>query len=518
MVNRKLGLICVLALAFRLFLLPLIHHPGIADSNHYYNLGKRLAEGHGYTIDYIWQYNNPPDNMVHPDDYWMPLNGLIVGAAMRVFGTSVTAALIPFILLGSLIPIIGYYAARQFDCSENASLFAAAVVAFLPEFVLNSLRTDTTIPNIVFVCGSILLLTRGLRRGGIMPFIGSGILAGLAHQQRSDSALLLPMLAVTLIVYVLWGRQFAVKTARWRYVVLIPIIAIAIAVPWALRNLELAGTISTPKLDSMFYLTDYLDHYVYSRELSLQTLLASQTVSQLIGKRLFEMAATIKLMYTTLGMFLPVAVVGGGVLLIRGRDRDRLMTLAPTLILLGGFFFFYTVLVPFKSQGGSMKKAYLSLIPLLIPIAAYALERALVDTRIRNMTMILVVGFLALNAFDLVRSDARFTNNYLNTMRGIVSDIQSLPDTNGDGEITLMAQDPFMLRFLGIRSALIPSDTREAVLEVAQRYGLDYMLMPPDRPTLDPIYNQTDFDPRFVPVLDIPGTAMSLYGFNFDVD
>src|SRR5690606_35733747 len=190
---------------------------------------------------------------------------------------------------------------------------------------LNSLRTDTTMPNVLLVCASILLLTNGLRRGAIWAFAGSGIAAGLAYLVRSDSSLLLPMLAVTLLVYALWGRD-AARPARWRYAALIPLLAVLIALPWSLRNLQLSGTITTPKLDYMFYLTDFREHFVYDTELSLQTLLASQTPAQLIGKRLFEMAASVKLMYTTLDVFLPVAVAGGLLLVLAARDRQRLLT------------------------------------------------------------------------------------------------------------------------------------------------------------------------------------------------
>src|SRR5690606_12299715 len=158
-------------------------------------------------------------------------------------------------------------------------------------------------------------------------------------------------------------------------------------------------------------------HFVYDTELSLQTLLASQTPAQLIGKRLFEMAASVKLMYTTLDVFLPVAVAGGLLLVLAARDRQRLLTLAPTLILLGGVFVFYTIFVPLKSQVGSFKKAYLTLIPLLLPLAGYALERVIHDQRMRVGTMALALLFLGANAVELVRADARFVADYLRYMR-----------------------------------------------------------------------------------------------------
>lgn len=513
--NIKLLLICLAALALRLALLPFIQHPGIGDSNHYYNLGIFLAEGRGYTIDYIWQYNNPPADLVHPEDYWMPLTGLFPAASFRLFGVSVTAALLPFVLMGACIPALAYWAGRQFGISEGAALFAAAAAAVLPEFVLNSLRTDTTVPNLLLVGVSILLLTRGLRRGGILNFAGSGLVAGLAYLVRSDSSLLLPMFVVTLLVYWRWGKAISAQPRRWWYAALVPLVALLVALPWSLRNLDLTGTISTPKLDYMFYLTDFRDHWVYSTELNLDTLLASQTPAQLIGKRLFEMAASAKLLYTQLDVFLAVAVFGGLLLLLRARDREKWLALAPTLILLGGVFVFYTILVPFKSEGGSFKKEYLTVIPLLLPLAGYALEKAVTDQRMRLGVMALALLFTGANAVELVRADARFAANYLNTMQGVAAQAQALPDTNGDGEIILMAQDPFMLRYVGIRSVMIPMENRDVILEVARRYGVDYIMLPPDRPALDAVYSGTETDPRFVPIYDSTGHNLAFFGLDY---
>ena len=41
--HGTLLLICGLALALRLFLLPMLHNPGLHDALHYYNLGARLG-------------------------------------------------------------------------------------------------------------------------------------------------------------------------------------------------------------------------------------------------------------------------------------------------------------------------------------------------------------------------------------------------------------------------------------------------------------------------------------------
>ena len=112
-------------------------------------------------------------------------------------------------------------------------------------------------------------------------------------------------------------------------------------------------------------------------------MLASQTPGEIVGKRLFEMAAAAKMMIDTLDA-LPIFVIGGLLLLVGLRDRERLITLSPVLILLLGAFVAYTVLIPYKAQAGSYKKFYLALVPLLLPLAAFALEHAVQNHRVRR--------------------------------------------------------------------------------------------------------------------------------------
>ncbi len=506
--HYKLLLLILAAFALRVLLATFVNHPGIGDPNHYYNLGVALVEGRGFTMDYIWHYNDPPPigTLEYPFDHWMPLAGVLAAGGMAVFGQGILAALLPFMLCGALLCLVGYAAARQFGCGAGTSLFVAATCALLPEFVLNSLRTDTTLPNTLFVCSSILLLTHGLRHNHLWVYLGSGVMAGLAYLTRNDALLLLPMLAVTLVLYMRWGRL-----QRGYRVLLMPLVALLVIAPWLVRNQQALGYLTTRETQTMYFFTDQRDHYAYNRDFTLYTMLEQQTPAQIIGKRLFEMAAAVKLMYTTLDVFLPVAVIGGLLLVISLRDRERLLTLAPTLILLLGVLVFYALLVPYKAQAGSFKKAYLTLIPLLLPLAGYALERAITDGRIRAGTMLLALAFLGTNSVELVRADAAFTRLYSDYIAQVANAARALPDTNADGEIILMAQDPFMFRIHGLRTVMLPMENRETVLEVAQRYNVDYLMMPPDRPALDALYTGTEDDPRFVRAAEISGTNAVLY-------
>ena len=516
--GRWLAAICLGAVVLRAALALFAEHPGVADPNHYYNLGRQLIAGRGFETDYLWHYYNPPETINHPDDFWMPLAGVLAAGGMALFGETVQGALVPFIVLGGLLPAAVYLAARQFGCGAEGALYAAAFGAVLPEFVMNSVRTDTLIPNALFVTLAIMLLVSGLRSGRAIAFAGSGLFAGLAYLTRGDNLLLIPMLIVTLAVYWLTARFGAQPFPRRRLAaaLLVPLVAGAVAAPWLARNVSETGAALTPNLNRTFFLTDFRDHYAYGRELTWDTLRASQTWGQIIGKRLFELAASVKIMFTTLDIVLPVAIGGGLLLLLARRDADRLLILAPTLILLGGLFVFYGVLAPYGSQGGSFKKGYLSLVPLLLPVGAYAFQEAIPRLVYRRAAVALTLAFMTANAVELTRADIRFNTTYLREMERVRDTALSLPDTNGDGEIILMAQDQFMLRFLGLRSVQIPMEDRETVLEVARRYDVDYLMMPPARPSLDPLYDGEETDPRFVPAAKVPGTPVELYRFNYD--
>lgn len=520
-----LGLICLAALGLRLALLAsLVDFPGIADPLHYYNMGVRLVEGHGFTIDYIWQYTLPPESIEHPEEHWMPLAAVLAAAPMALIGVQPAVAIVPFALLGALLPVASYAAARQMRLSAPAALFAAAGAALLPEFVLNSLRTDTTIPAALFVSGSVILLTDGLRSGRAAAFAASGALGGLAYLTRNDGVLLLPMLAVTLVVYSAAARRYGplpgTKRAAPLAIALMPIAFALVSAPWLARNWNEFGTLSTPETRSMFFFTHHNDHYAYNRDFTLATMLERQTPGEIIGKRLFEMAAGARLMITALD-WLALPVIGGLLLLAarplapdqRRELRQRWLALAPALILLLGVYVAYTVLIPYKAQAGSFKKAYLMLVPLLLPLAGWALDRAIDAARIRLGTAVLILALLGMNAFDLVRSDAAAARAYLASVERMAAVVHALAgeDTPAARGPILMTQDPFILRYVGLRSVMFPFEDLDTIYEVALRYEVDYLLLPADRPALDPIYLREAEDPRFPFVAEIAGTHYRLH-------
>lgn len=513
--------IVIAALVVRLALIAfIVRFPGVADPNHYYNMALNVAAGRGFVIDYIWQYSRPPEAITHPEDHWMPLTSVIAALPLTLGGSGVGAALIGFALIGSFVPLISYALARQIGLSAGAGLSAAAFSAVLPEFVLNSVRTDTTIIAAALVGLCLIAFHRGLKSGRITWYGLAGAAAGLAYLTRSDGALLLPMMAASAVVYGLAGRSDGQRRAHVRapWIGLsAALVAFGVTVlPWLIRNLATFGALGSAETDDMFFFTDHLDHYAYGRAFTLSTLLQAQSWGQIVGKRLFELAAGGQMMIATSDA-LAAPLFGGAILLaLRAARRDasarsHLLALAPALILALGVTVAYAIFIPYKAQAGSLKKGWLMTLPALIPIAAYALEVAIVDRRLRAGAVAVIIALLGLNAFQLVRTDQRAALAYLTDIERVAAVARALPDTNSDGEIVLMTQDPYILAYVGLRTVMYPSEPLPVIHQVARRYSVDYLLMPAARPALDPLYLRQETAEQFAFVRDLPGTQYEFW-------
>jgi hypothetical protein len=507
--RRLLWPLSILAAGFavRLILASLAPHPGVADPNHYYNLAQSLRAGRGFAIDYIWQYHTPPADVTHPIDHWMPLTAVWPAASQTVFGDSLLAALLPSVVAGSLLPLLAYHFAGLLDGAREGRLFALAATACVPELILNSVRTDTTIFYACFVGLALVALYYGMtRRPAFLAF--GGVCAGLAHLTRQDGLLL----AVVFLLYLLVCRD----QVRWRYLWLFPAAWLVVMAPWLVRNMLVLGEIMPSGAVRSMFLTTLIDQYSYARQFSLQTYL-DWGIGNIVGKWAFEGAASIRLVYTLPGAVLTAAgALGLGELILVKRDRQRLRLLAAPLIALGVVFGFYTFITPFLSQGGSFKKSYMALIPFLIALGAVTVERHIALRRARLALMALTCAMMLLDGLVLVRNDFSLASVHLNNMRAVKAALNAAGDINGDGEIIVMTEDPFMLNYVGFRALMTPNDDLETTLAVAERYRVDYIIMPTAREALAPIYMGEQADPRLTLALGVPGPRLELYRVNIE--
>ncbi|MCY4018769.1 MAG: glycosyltransferase family 39 protein [Chloroflexi bacterium] len=515
----KLAAIIVAGLLFRLSLLSFVHNPGLHDPIHYFNLGTRLAAGQGFTINYIWHYNNLPGDVTHPIDHWMPLAGAAAGTGIALFGESPHAALFIFVLVGSLLPVLVFLAAKQLIRLEGAAISAAAFAAFLPDLVWASLRTDTTILNASALCLSVLLYNRALRDRHLLSIVLCGFAAGLAYLTRNDSILLLPVfISVAALRVLCSGRRRTIRETAPLILTLFASFLLSIA-PWLIRNLQELDMLGPAETGRMFFMVEHHDHYAYGLPISLESMLQRQSIADLLAKRAFELLAAFKQIAVSFTLPLFALVVGGVGLLFRGRDQARLLLASPAIIWLLGILLVYPILLPLKSQAGSFEKAFLSVLPLFLPFGALSLEHFLRKPLLRLSVVAALLAWLAFNSYGLVREETAKADLYYGSIEILIDTLEDLPDLTGDGRLRVMTQDPYVFSYFGYESLMTPLASRADTLDLARRFDIDYLMMPPGRPALDALYLGQESDERFVLAAHLPEAGekpFELYRFVHD--
>ncbi|MCX6022408.1 MAG: hypothetical protein NTZ05_11900, partial [Chloroflexi bacterium] len=109
----------------------LVRHPGYMDSAYYYDVSANFAAGRGLVEDFVWNYlAGTPDLPAPAHRYWMPLTTLVAAPPLVLFEPSFRAAQLPFVLLGSLVPVftlwLGWYLLRD----ARGALLAAGLTLF----------------------------------------------------------------------------------------------------------------------------------------------------------------------------------------------------------------------------------------------------------------------------------------------------------------------------------------------------------------------------------------------------
>jgi len=507
--------ILVLALAPRLPLWVVSEHPGLWDPSEYYNLAVNLHAGRGFTLDYIWSFTNDPAGVTHPLDHWLPLPGVLAAGSFAVFGVSVRAALLPFVLLGALHSLLVYWFAGRIGASRDVRVFSALATAYTSWLFVSSLRTDTTTPFSVLAFGCLAAVVLGAR-GNPRWFWLAGGLAGLAMLTRNDASMLIVSGGLGGL-WLLWRRG---ERIPWQHVAGAAVMLAVVLLPWIIRNQSALGMPWPRSTAQALFVTDHEDFYAYSKEISLSTYL-DQELPRIIGKIAFELAASVKLIITLVELVFPVAILGGFIdaYATRGRAasgpglpgaRD-LSPYAPALLFVGLTFIAYGVFMPYLSQGGSFKKAYLAMVPFLLIVGAETVERYVRPRPALMGVIALTLALMLANAVELTRADFK-TNNQQQAMYEDVKIVLDALQAEEDREIIVMTRDPWSVNLVtGYRAVMVPNEPLDVILEVADRYGVTHLLAPVPRAAIDAIDRGEASSPRLERVAELPEHGKHIY-------
>lgn len=502
--------IVLLALLPRLVLWGISDHPGLWDPTEYYNLAVNLHDGDGFTLDYIWSFANDPDAVTHPLDHWLPLPGVLAAGSFAVFGVSVQAALLPFVLLGVLQSLLVYWFAGRIGMSQRVQVFAALATAWTPWLFLSSLHTDTTTLFGVLAFGSLAATVLAVTENGRWLWL-AGVLTGLALLTRNDAPMLIPA-AVLGGAWIAWcNKTYQVRAVHLGMVLLVMGL---ILLPWLLRNQSELGTPWPSSTTESMFVTDHEDFYAYSKEIALNTFL-DQGVRVIVGKIVFELAASVKLMVTLVELIFPVAIIGGLLdgLFARWRgsaDNIDLRPYAPALVFILLTFGAYGVLMPYLSQGGSFKKAYLAVVPFLLMLGAQALERVVQPRVFWTVSAITLVLLLA-NAVELTRADFKTNNDQQAIFEDVKIELDAI-QADETREVIVMTRDPWSLNYVtGYRAVMVPNEPLDVILEAADRYGVTHILAPVPRDAINALDRGEISHPRLERIIDLPEHRLHIY-------
>ena len=394
--------IFVVSLVVRLVFAAQIVFPKPEDTAYYFGVARNLLEGRGLVSDALWSYATPPLEFPRPAfEVWLPLPTFLAAVPMAVLGTTFAAAQVSSVLVGAVVPVLGWQSGRDVAAERQLPLERARWVAlgvgltsavYLP-LVLNSSLPDSTMAFAVIVLAACLLMTRIVRSpdGARLTdprLLALGILIGLGAWTRNETA----WLALIWVVFA-WRSIKAPRVVRARAVGVVAVVALVVFAPWAYRDLkEFGSPLPGQAISNALYLTGY-DIFAWNDPPTLARHL-SLGPAGLVQLRLIGLSHNLFNVLTLLG--LPISVLGIVALPWQARPFAIRPLVAISLIM----FLVTSLVFPAATQWGTFLHAAGPVQVLIVLSAVLAID-VLIDRLGRRlgwtkqMSWIGVVGSVA---------------------------------------------------------------------------------------------------------------------------
>lgn len=202
------------------------------DACFYINLGKNLAAGNGYYIDYIkeGEFKIGYPGLPHPENIYPPLFPMALAASFLILGVSIFSAKLVSVFFGSLTLIAIYFLARElFD--EKIAVFSSLLsLAYLPLLIIST----SALMDSLFIflnTASIALFLHALRTDKIKYYVLSTFTCGLAFLTKEQAIVTFLAFVIT---HILLKKEFRVYKDK-RFISFF-LIFILVLLPWLFYN------------------------------------------------------------------------------------------------------------------------------------------------------------------------------------------------------------------------------------------------------------------------------------------
>ncbi|HEY3310471.1 MAG TPA: hypothetical protein VGK00_02420 [Anaerolineales bacterium] len=454
------------------------HAPGYMDADYYFAGGLRLAEGHGFTETYLWNYLDNPQSLPHPSHaYWFPLASILAAAGMVLTGQhTFEAARLGFILVAALAAPVAALLCYQISSRRETSLVAGLLVVFSAYHAPFMPTTDNF--GLYMLFGGLFFLLLPLK-GRFGPLL-LGLVAGLLNLSRVDGIIWLVVGVAGL--FLLWYHH----SPRGGFTaLLIPIglfvVGYALVMgPWMARNISIWGTPLTPAGGNVIWMTRYDETFAWpASRINLQNWLTAGWGSAIDGR--WE---ALKLNFVnTIGAqsaFLLFPFILYGLWTLR---KDLRIQLAAFCWL--ALFVFMSVIVPFAGSRGSFFHAGAALQPIWFTAAVMGVDTLVLKARehgrftpaapriFRGLLVVLMAVFtIALAQIAIIRND-------WNQFRRTYDRVEQMLVKNGarPSDAVIVANSPGYYVASGRPALIVPDENLESVRALARQFGARYLVL-----------------------------------------
>ncbi|MEW6093175.1 MAG: hypothetical protein AB1531_04330 [Chloroflexota bacterium] len=475
MTRRDYLLLFLLGLAVSVAVAAFQPAPGYMDADYYYAGGLQLAAGRGFTEPFLWNYLDDPAGLPHPSHtYWMPLASILASIVPALFGpVSWFAARIPFYLAAACLPPLT--AALAFSLSSRRSLaLVSGLLAVFSGFYVPFLVTTDTFALYMLFGGLFFLIVN--RKSSIVYSFLLGLLAGLLHLSRTDGLLWLLMAFLAILYFRKPGQSLFSALSS-----LLSVLAgyLVIMAPWFARNEAAFGALLAPGGSKMLWLTSYDQLYSYpAGQLTFQAWWDSG-IGEILAARAWSFGLNFATLFSVQGGIFLLPLITLGVWPLR---KDKRVQLAVTGWLLT--FLAMTLAFPFAGARGGFFHSGAALQTVWWALAPIGLERVILwgrerrgwhEVHARSVFLGGMVGLAVLFSILvlLLRIPAWGGES------SAYSQIDNfLVEQGMSGEdVVVVSNPPGFYLASGNQAIAVPDGTPVTVLELAQRYGADYLVL-----------------------------------------
>ncbi len=459
--------------------------PGYMDADYYFAGGLQLANGHGFSEPYIWNYLDDPAGLPHPSHtYWMPLASVMSALGMWITGQSTYAAgRLSFILLSACVPLLT--AALAFRVSGQVRLaMVSGLLSIFSLYYAPFMPVPDNYALFMLLGGAFLLLAPFNQRW--IP-LALGAVAGLMTLARSDGLLWLGLAGLTVMWQSTSRRDEVKNTFRERLALVVPagllvILGYLLIMGfWHIRNLRLFGSLLTPGGGRLLWVQNYNETFVYpASELSRASFLQSGW-DLALRNRVDALITNLGTVIGVQGVVFLVPFVLIGLWQLRHDLRSRIAITGWVIL-----FLVMTLVFPFAGWRGSFFHAGAAFQPYWWVLAPLGLDAFITWIRRRGyftdknapvffqgifVSVAVIVTLFLLNVRVISSGWAKDDVIYRS--------VENLLVENGaqPGEVVIVLNPPGYYVTTGRPAIVIPFGDQSTLLAVAKRYNAAYVVI-----------------------------------------